>query len=193
VRLFIAVEIDPHVAAAAAVLTGNLRRRAERLAPKARITWIPEERLHVTVRFIGQVDDTTAEAVRPVLAPHLTMPPFDLVIAGAGAFPATGAPRVIWAGLAAGESLRVIEREVTERLKQAGVAAESRPYNPHVTLARVRDAAGLSSSRLLDGLADQVVGTTRVEAITLFESRLSPAGPTYVALQRTPLWKTSSS
>jgi 2'-5' RNA ligase len=86
-----------------------------------------------------------------------------------------------------GEPLGGVEREVNARLQQVGVAPEPRDYRPHLTLARIRDAAGLASSRLCDGLADQMVGTTRIEAITLFESRLSPKGPAYVVLQRTPL------
>ena len=62
-----------------------------------------------------------------------------------------------------------------------------RPYSPHLTLARVREAAGLRSASLLDGLEDRSLGTTRIDAITLFQSRLSPKGPTYVPLLRTSL------
>ena len=189
-RLFVAVEIAAVAAAAAAALIDTLRRRADRLAPDARITWIPGDRLHVTVRFIGNADEAKAEEIRTVLEPPLAIEPFDLVIAGAGAFPESGAPRVLWAGLGAGRvSLGRVEREVSDRLTRVGVTTGVREYRPHLTLARVRDAAGLKASRLCDGLADQMVGTTRVEAITLFESRLSPKGPSYVPLQRTPLWK----
>ena len=189
-RLFVAVEIAAVAAAAAAALIDTLRRRADRLAPDARITWIPGDRLHVTVRFIGNADEAKAEEIRTVLEPPLAIEPFDLVIHGAGAFPESGAPRVLWAGLGAGRvSLGRVEREVSDRLTRVGVTTGVREYRPHLTLARVRDAAGLKASRLCDGLADQMVGTTRVEAITLFESRLSPTGPSYVPLQRTPLWK----
>ena len=189
-RLFVAVEIAAVAAAAAAALIDTLRRRADRLAPDARIIWMPGDRLHVTVRFIGNADEAKAEEIRTVLEPPLAIEPFDLVIAGAGAFPESGAPRVLWAGLGAGRaSLGRVEREVSDRLTRVGVTTGVREYRPHLTLARVRDAAGLKASRLCDGLADQMVGTTRVEAITLFESRLSPKGPSYVPLQRTPLWK----
>jgi len=74
---------------------------------------------------------------------------------------------------------------VSERLARAGIGAEERPYNPHLTLARVREAGGLRSVALLEGVGETTLGGTAVEAITLFESRLSPKGPTYVALQRT--------
>jgi len=58
---------------------------------------------------------------------------------------------------------------------------------PHLTLGRVRHAAGLRSASLLDGLEDEGLGGVRVEAVTLFESRASPAGPAYVPLLRMPL------
>ena len=187
-RLFVAVELAPHVAAAAGALSRELRRRADRLAPQARITGIPDDRLHITVRFIGSVDDGGADAIRQALEPALAVAPFDLTVAGTGAFPVRGAPRVIWAGIGTGgEGLRRVEQEVAARLARLGLPPEPRAYSPHLTLARVREAAGLRGSRLCEGFENQVVGTTRVETITLFESRLSPKGPAYVALQKTPL------
>ena len=84
-----------------------------------------------------------------------------------------------------------MERAVSARLAATGVPPEERAYRPHLTLARVRDAAGLKSRPLFEGLAERALGTTRVEAITPYESRLSPKGPSYVPLRRTELWKTS--
>ena len=60
-------------------------------------------------------------------------------------------------------------------------------FSPHLTLARVRDASGLRAGPLLESVADYRFGATPVDAITLFQSRMSPKGPTYVGLQRTPL------
>jgi RNA 2',3'-cyclic 3'-phosphodiesterase len=192
VRLFVAAEIEPHVRAAAAVLISGLEERVRRLAPQARITWVPEDRLHITVRFIGSVDDGVAAGIRTALEPPIELAPFDIEVTGTGTFPGRGAPRVIWAGMQAGRaSLIALEREVSERLGRLGLAPEPRVFSPHLTLARVRDAAGLNAARLLDGLEREMVGTARVDAITLFESRLSPKGSTYLALQRTPLWKKS--
>lgn len=187
-RLFVAVEIAPAVAAAAAALVDRLRARASRLAPRSRITWVTADRLHLTIRFIGPVDAETADAVRQALAPSLSQHPFGLTVAGVGTFPDKGPPRVVWSGVTDGrEPLLAIERRVSERLARMGISTEERPYHPHLTLARIRDAAGLRSAALLDAVADTVLGATAVEAITLFESRLSSKGPTYVALQRTSL------
>ena len=187
-RLFVGVEIAPAVAAAAAALVDELRRRAERLDPRARITWIPRERMHLTVRFIGTVDDALAAEVQAALLPPIPEPCFDLSLGGVGAFPQSGRPQVLWAGIGAGlERLQSIERDVTRRLAGVGVPAEARGYNPHLTLARVRERARVRSQALFAGLESTALGTTCVQAITLYESRLSPKGPTYVPLQRTML------
>jgi 2'-5' RNA ligase len=123
-----------------------------------------------------------------VLASPLEQVPFDLILAGVGTFPPKGPPRVVWSGVTDGrEPLLAIEQRVSERLTRAGIAAEERPYNPHLTLARVREAGGLRSAALLEAAREASLGATPVEAITLFESRLSPKGPTYVALQKTAL------
>jgi 2'-5' RNA ligase len=188
VRLFVAVEIDPSVAGALEVFSIALRRRAKALAAAARIGWVDPEQFHVTSRFIGEVSDTKAAAVAGALLGELAVEPFDLVVQGAGAFPERGSPRVLWAGIAAGiEGLAAVEAEVSERLIACGLPREDRPYRPHVTLARVREPAGLRSSALFETLEGPRFGTTRVDAITLFLSRTSPKGAVYTALHRTPL------
>jgi 2'-5' RNA ligase len=192
VRLFTAVEVGPEVAARAGALTAGLRERAGRAAPQARITWIPPDRLHLTVRFIGQADEALAHAILIALEPPIAVAPFDLRLAGCGAFPPRGAPRVLWVGVVSGlDGLQALEREVSRRLQAIGLPPEARPYRPHLTLARVREPAGLRAGALLATCAEAPIGATRVEAITLYESRQSPGGPTYVPLLRTPLWKSS--
>ena len=187
-RLFVGIEISPGVAAAASDLVGILRERAARLAPRSRITWMAAERLHVTVRFIGPVDDGRVAAIVEGLRGSTGIERFAVAVAGAGVFPPKGPPRVIWAGLSSGrDHLAAVEQAVSDQLAGAGVDRERRPFDPHLTLARVREAGGLRSDALLDGLDGTLLGTTLVDAITLFESRLSPQGPHYRAIHRTPL------
>jgi RNA 2',3'-cyclic 3'-phosphodiesterase len=187
-RLFVGIEISPAVVSAATELIAELRAASAKLAPRSRIAWVTAERLHITVRFIGHVDEARADKIRAVLAPPLTLDPFDLTIAGVSTFPPKGLPRVVWAGLTGGSAeLSEIESTVSERLVRAGVPREQRPYNPHLTLARVRDAAGLRPASFAGGFGEIGLGSTSVDAITLFESRLSPKGPTYAALARTLL------
>jgi RNA 2',3'-cyclic 3'-phosphodiesterase len=188
VRLFLAVEIDATVIDAAQTVTAQLRERAEAMAPQARITWIPASLMHLTVRFIGNVADGEVARLIEGLSAPLPIRPFSLEVLGLGAFPQRGAPRVLWAGIAGGtDELVRTEVETSARLQQLGVAPDDRIFSPHLTLARVREPAGLKASPLLAGLETTPLGTSRVDAITLFESRLSPKGPTYVALHRTAL------
>ena len=185
--MFVAAEIGEALAARAAELSRELQARATDAAQRAKVTWIPAERLHLTVRFIGEVDDGRAPAIRDALELPLGIGAFDLTLAGAGAFPKGGSPRVLWVGVTTGrEELLRAEQEVSSRLAALGFPPEERAYSPHLTLARVREPAGLQTTRLLDGLRDKSLGTVRIGAITLFHSKLSPKGPTYTPLLRIP-------
>jgi 2'-5' RNA ligase len=186
-RLFVAVEMNQDVGDAAREVIDDLRARVARLAPRARITWSAPERLHVTIRFIGDADETRAQAIRIALGPAIDAPVFDITVEGVGAFPPKGPPRVFWAGLTDGrEGLLEVERAVSQRLDTLA-PAEDRPYAPHLTLARVKEPAGLSRHTLFEGLGSRQFGRVHVDAITLFESRPSPKGATHVPLQRSAL------
>lgn len=187
-RLFVAVEIDAALARELVRAAGELRRRVEARAPRARVTWVAADRLHFTVRFIGEVDDDRVPAIVAALAAPLPLAPFDLTIADLGAFPLKGPPRAFWAGISQGKTeMSSLEHAVSARLASCGIGADRRAYSPHLTLARVREAGGLRTRETLDAAPHGPFGTTRIDAITLFESRLSPKGPTYVPVQRTPL------
>ena len=149
---------------------------------------MPPDRLHVTVRFIGETDEVQSKRIASALAPAADIEPFELACHGVGAFPERGAPRVLWAGIGAGaDGLAALEQEVSARLAACGVLPEERGYHPHVTLARVRDPRGLQTRALTDGFVDRPFGTSRVVAITLFHSRPSSQGAVYVPLQSTSL------
>ncbi len=187
-RLFLAAEIGERLAGRAADLVRELKKRTADAAPRARLTWLTADRLHITLRFIGEVDDDRAAAIVAALQPPLDVEAFDLTLAGMGAFPKNGPLRVLWVGIGQGaDDLITAEREISSRLTTLAVPPEGRPYSPHLTLARVREATGLRSASLFEGFEDQPLGTTRIDAITLFQSRLSPKGSTYVPLLRTAL------
>jgi 2'-5' RNA ligase len=188
VRLFVAVDLEPVVIAAAQSLARRIEARAAAVAPRARITWIPPELMHLTVRFIGNTNETTTAAISTALREPWANPPFELHIRDLGVFPLRGEPRVLWAGIERGtDSLAGLEQEVSVRLRGLGIPPDNRPFTPHLTLARVRDAAGLRPRDWVTPFAGETIGTSRVDAITLYESRISARGPTYVPLQVTPL------
>jgi 2'-5' RNA ligase len=182
------VELVPAIAQRLAAFESELQRRTASLCRQARLTWGAAERLHLTVRFIGEVDETQAAAIAAALEAPLVVSCFELGVEGAGAFPTRGTPRVLWVGISRGlEEMKALEAEVSVRLATCGLAPEDRGYHPHLTLARVREGSRLSPARLFDGIGDSRFGVMRVDAITLFHSRLSPKGPTYVPVQRTRL------
>lgn len=187
-RLFVAAEIDPAVARDLARVSEGLRAYVEARAPRARLTWVAADRFHFTIRFIGEVDDTRAKAIVTALAPALATARFDVTLGGIGVFPPNGPPRVIWAGVSEGrDEMASLEQDVSTRLAAGGIEPERREYSPHLTLARVRDAGGLRSRDVAEHAPRDTIGRTRIDAITLFQSRLSPKGPTYVPLHRTAL------
>ena len=177
-RLFVAVQLSDEVLDAAADVAARLRRR---LPPAVEARWVPRTNMHLTVRFIGQVVDARVPPLLDVLKPRLSIAPFDVTLGTCGVFPPAGAPRVIWIGLADGfEPLRAMHEEFSRRVEPLGFASEERPFSVHLTLARVKDAPRASRS-----IHDSILSTrprpatARITAATVFESRLSPNGPTY--------------
>jgi 2'-5' RNA ligase len=186
-RLFIGVEIDERVRAAAARIADALARQ---LRPRIDARWIPESNLHITLVFIGEVDDARSAAILQTVDQAFAMPGFDIHVGGLGAFPPSGPPRVLWIGVGAGAgSLIDLYGELAERLATLGIPREPRPYSPHLTIARVkavlgRDYAGLRT--MLRGVAAEA-GTCRVQHVTVFRSRVSAKGAVYEPLLRVPL------
>src|SRR3954471_24901570 len=187
-RLFIAVELPPSVAAAATAASDALRERVHQRAPRARLTFVTPGRMHLTLRFLGEINRDRGTAIAQAFAAPLDHHSFPLTLGEAGVFPARGAPRTVWLAIADGRAaLRTLEEAVASRLDTIGVPREARPFSPHLTLARVRDPTGLQGVGFLQDLAPPPHAAGMVDAITLFESRLSPGGPIYTVLQRTSL------
>src|SRR5919108_1338956 len=165
-RLFVAIELGEQVVREAAKLVDELRKRADRRSKAARLGWVTPDRMHLTLRFLGEVNDERAGDVLGSLRDSMPMAPFEIVWQGLGAFPPKGPPRVFWVGAGRGRD-KVLELEelVSARLDPLGFERESRPYAPHLTLARVREAGGLRPAPLFDGIAERSLGTTNVDAI----------------------------
>jgi 2'-5' RNA ligase len=186
-RLFVAVELDAY---ARQVAEGVAKDLAHRLGSTVRPRWVRPENMHLTVRFIGHVAADRTGSILDALRPPLSIAPFELVLGDCGMFASQGAPTVLWIGVREGlASLQAMQRRFNDRLLPFGVEAETRPYSGHLTLARVKGAPRGSSA-----MAREAVRTTRFPAVsctisevTVFESRLSSSGPTYVPLLRIPL------
>lgn len=189
-RLFVGVELEGPVAEKAANIALALKQRLAETAPRFVARWVPPANLHITVWFIGEIPEPRGDQVVEALRPRLDMPAFRLALGGCGAFPPSGAPRVLWIGAGAGTGeMHDLYARIEARLTSLGFAGERRPYSPHLTIARVKDP-GPGPPRVLRQTMASIpadCGESAVTAATLFRSRLSPRGPAYEPLLRVPL------
>jgi RNA 2',3'-cyclic 3'-phosphodiesterase len=186
-RLFVAVEIDDRARRVAEAVEEQLQG-ALNSTLKAR--WVPPANMHLTVRFIGHVDDRRAPAVIEALAPPLAIAPFDIELGACGVFPPKGAPRALWIGLTQGlPSLALMCDAFNRRLRPLGLEPEARPFSAHLTLARIKDAPGGAGRAVSDALGRVAVPAARfqVARATVFQSHLSPKGPRYEPVALVPL------
>jgi RNA 2',3'-cyclic 3'-phosphodiesterase len=187
-RLFVGVELDEHVKDAAAAIGESLRRE---LGHRIEARWIAAANLHITLWFLGEVNESRAESTLEALNHPFDGSAFDVEISGLGAFPPSGPPRVLWLGVrAGGDSLARVHAELTSRLESIGYEAERRAYSAHLTIARVKSVSRGVSARdirsMLQGRSDHA-GRCRIGAVTIFRSHLSPKGATYEPVQRVRL------
>jgi 2'-5' RNA ligase len=151
---------------------------------------VPADNLHVTIWFLGEVEEAKAERVVHALRQPLGVPPITLRIEGAGAFPASGEPRALWLGLTSGrEGLLAVHGRLTPRLRKLGFEPERRQFSAHLTIGRVKEArrSEVTAIRRVLHETDRLVGECEVTHATLFRSRTSPAGAQYETLLRIPL------
>jgi 2'-5' RNA ligase len=190
-RLFVAAEPSDQVRSAAEASAQRLRDRLAITKAAGGIRWVPVTNMHLTVWFLGEVSDVRASAVLDALRPPLQTPAFDLHIAGFGAFPPSGPPRVLWMGVTRGlDDLARAHDEVGARLQPWGFPPEGRAYSAHLTIARVKEPPlGAARAAIRQAIAHEPAdaGSCRIEALTVFRSRTSPHGATYEPLLRVPL------
>jgi RNA 2',3'-cyclic 3'-phosphodiesterase len=189
VRSFVAVplpeDVQRRIAAAAAELAREL--------PQSGIKWSRKvENLHITVKFLGQVDGDKLAALSAELATALApLPRFRLEVRGMGAFSSPRRAHVIWAGADDIEgglaAVAAVVEDVCERL---GFERERRTFTGHVTVGRAKERGGVDVRAALDAFAgrnDQSFGGTTVGEVHVYESRLGGEGSTYVLRSRAAL------
>ena len=154
-----------------------------------RVRWVAGENMHVTVRFLGNVDDDRVPGVLTALRPPLPLAAFEIALGECGVFPPSGPPRVIRIGLASGlASLQTLHDEFNRRLAPLALEPEHRAFNAHLTLARISDAPRGSTTAIrqaVEAVRPELVQSC-VTSATVFQSRLSPKGASYHALLDVP-------
>jgi len=174
-RLFAGIGIPDAVAQSLALLQAGV--------PGAR--WMTRAQLHLTLRFIGEVDGAMARDIDDVLS-AVSVPPLVLELLGVGAFGGRD-PRQLWAGVRENELLIRMQKKIESGLQRIGLPAEERKFTPHVTLATLKAAP---RGRVMDYLHDHALfaaGPFPVESFTLYSSVTAPAGSIYTAERTYPL------
>lgn len=174
-RLFTGIEIPSSVAQGLSLLRGGI--------PGAR--WIDPENYHMTLRFIGDVDGTTARDVMQILG-NVRRAPFQVTLDRLDQFGGKK-PRAIFAGAGPNPALIELQAEHERLLQRIGLPPEQRKYSPHVTLARLRDT---SAHHVADYLSSRALFRTPpfpVSRFVLFSSKASTGGGPYVIEAAYPL------
>lgn len=182
-RAFIAIDLDPGLKAA----VRDFVRKLE--AVRADIRWTRPDGHHLTLKFLGEIDDAAAARVKDVLkAAAARHRPFPLRLVGTGAFPGPRSPRVLWIGVDAGPELAALQADLEKALEKEGFPPEDRAFKAHLTLGRVKGRDRLDKAMAeLAGRAGDDFGGMTVARIALFESRLRPDGAEYHIVDEVPL------
>jgi len=167
IRLFVALEIPEGVKQGLALLGVGV--------PGAR--WMIEDQLHLTLRFIGEVDENVANDIDDTLV-GVRAPGFALVLAGVGEFGGKY-PRALWAGVRANEALIHLQKKIETALQRIGLPAEERKFTPHVTLARMKVAPHEKVAQFLTHHALYASGAFPVDHFVLFSSHTGAHGSIY--------------
>jgi 2'-5' RNA ligase len=181
-RIFIALDIPAEIRTRIAAFVDHARP----YAPEAK--WARIEGLHITLKFVGEVNDAKVQELRSALS-AVKAGPFDVTFSGAGFFPTPNAPRVFWVGVEGGEGLPSLAAAIDNSTHELGIAREARAFNAHLTLARSRSGAG--SGQLLRPLRNLVeaepslqFGTMTAREFFLYRSELQRGGARYTKLER---------
>jgi RNA 2',3'-cyclic 3'-phosphodiesterase len=183
-RIFAAIDLSDDARAAIAAEQAAI---VSSLGDGARgLKVVRPEHMHLTLAFAGGASDAVGAAIVESMHLDIVQAPFELAFGGIGTFPSKGAPRILWLGVIAGADAAVtLHASVASRFEAAGAAVDHRPLRPHLTLARWRHASG--SFRLKTTDRPHRVAAVEVAGVTLYQSRLSSSGPTYVRLARSSL------
>lgn len=187
-RVFVAVDVGDAVRREASRVITALTGKLEASTRPPKVTWVKPEALHVTIRFIGEVDEARIDDLMRRLSPPIAIPAFEVQWRGIGTFPNNRHPRALWLGVIDGAaSLAQLEAEVSRRLSGGAFEMDGRALLPHLTLGRVRMAGvGVDWPKLLQS-CDVTHAVSRIDRVSLYQSRLSQQGPHYTDLVSAPL------
>ncbi len=171
IRLFVGLQLPDSVVSRLQIMCSGL--------PGA--LWVESANMHITLRFIGEVDEHEADELDRWLA-SVTTPPFNLELRGLGTFGQGHKIRALWAGVVPSAPLHHLQTKVESTVVRAGQSPEARKFTPHVTLARFSHPGPARLQSFVEGNNLFQAGPFPVDRFTLFESRLGKGGAVYVPL-----------
>ncbi len=183
-RTFIAVEIPDGIKKEMAKAQEQLKRSG------ADAGWVRPEGIHLTLKFLGEVLEEKIDEIKNTLARAAgAMSRFRLEIAGAGAFPSSKNPRVVWLGVSGElDKLEALWSSVEDSMAAIGFEREDRAFSPHLTLARIKYLRPRYPwQKAIDGIKDVRIAGFEVDHISLMKSELKPSGAVYTEISRVDL------
>ncbi|MEW6455922.1 MAG: RNA 2',3'-cyclic phosphodiesterase [Acidobacteriota bacterium] len=157
---------------------------------EANIKWIREEGIHLTLKFLGEIDENKLNLINNKLKKiSESIPSFSLIVQGMGTFPERSkSPRVIWIGIKEETNLKRLQENIEEEMEKLSFQRETRKFSPHITIGRVKDSKHIT--KILDVIEKEretLFGKIKVKEIILFRSILKPDGAQYIPLEKSPL------
>jgi len=191
VRSFIAIELPDELKEGLAQIEAQLK-----LGKPSSVKWVDPSSIHLTLKFLGNIAVDRISAITQVMEEATQgISPFHLEVTGLGVFPNLKRVQVAWVGIGGEiDKLGQIQQRIESSLAPLGFTAESRPFTPHLTLARLRDRASADErqrfGQLIAGTRFEAVYTIKVASINLMRSQLTRDGAIYSRLSSVGLEKT---
>lgn len=192
-RLFIAIDLGPEQARAVNALLDSLKKGVR--FTKAHPAWVTPNNLHMTLKFLGSVDQTRLSEITQKIAPAIDdILGFRYCLQSLGVFPNPRQPSVLWLGVQEGrKELIHLANAIDSSLSAIGFEAERRPFHPHITLARIKSRVGVEAlMSIVRSHENASIGWGVCDEVILYQSHLNPEGARYEALYRWPLAASSS-
>jgi RNA 2',3'-cyclic 3'-phosphodiesterase len=181
-RLFVALALSVEVRKNLTALLAELRQADPQLR------WVSPANLHITLKFIGEVAAEMRPAIEQALTSFPTPPSFELEFRDIGFFPSDRRPTVVWVGIQAPPALSALAADIDHALAACGIARDTRPFAPHLTLARFKEARLSQPLRAqIEKSQNRSFGRQPAAEFHLIESKLRSTGAEYTTLRSFPL------
>lgn len=181
IRSFIAIEIDEQNKQKISSLIAQLKKS------DTHIKWITENQMHLTLKFLGNINETDVEKISNSLKfVAKTFSAFTIQFSRIGAFPNIDRPRVIWLGIDKGSGdLKLLNAKIENELEKLGFKKEKREYTAHLTLGRVKSLKNIQNlTKLINEIKPNLEDELKINKLILFQSTLTPKGALYTPLSQ---------